>query len=431
MIGTMEHNPQSQIDNLLLAQGFIRPEDLEKAKDIRDKNRKQAELALGMILLKQNLITKKDLNDLLLHGETQAAMKQILLDKNWIPKQELDLFFKHSGNSISLKKLVDEGRMTQDQSNRIIREAMDHVGFLKLALRQKLIRGKDLEKVMVLKRYNKSISEILLDENLVSLSELNYVYRKCDEKLRLGTILVMQNLITHEEIDKALAEQKGKSVSLGQILIRSGQISLAQLYFALSIQFNTPFRELRGFVFNGKQEVELRDIVGQTYAREHLILPLFLNENNLTIAVSNPAHIVKMHELMALYSHLTMTCVLITEEKFEQLYAMLYGEILKRPVQGLVPDQSKLCKEDGKWVITDPQSQSWLIDNLYNCYETLRSESGFSTFENGKELFFDFIQKSFTTICNDYQCRSVSFWFDKGQNSPAIKASPVLKNTEP
>ncbi|MBU1171602.1 MAG: hypothetical protein KKD44_18770 [Proteobacteria bacterium] len=410
-----------------MEQDFIRAEDLEKAMDIRSKNLKRAELPLGMILLKLELITNKNLNDLLLHPETQKVIKKNLQGKNWIPKDERDEFFKCLEKNPNLKKLVDQGRMTMDQLNLIIREAMDRVAFLKLALRQELIRGKDLEEVLLMKRYNKSISEILLDEHLVSLSELNFVYRKCDESLKLGTILVLQNLITPEQIEKNLAEQKVKKDSLGQILLRNGMISLAQLYFALSIQFNTPFRELKGFTFNGKQEAELRDIVGQIYATENLIIPLFLNENNLTLAVSNPAHIVKMHELMSRYSHLNMSCVLITDEKFEQLYAMLYGEILKAPAHRVSMGQDMLCQENGKWVITDPSSQLWLISNLYECYATLCTDAGSGLIEKKKDLFLDFILESFDTICRDYDCQSVSFWFDMETGTPAIKASPVLR----
>lgn len=52
-------------------------------------------------------------------------------------------------------------------------------------------------------------------------------------------------------------------------------VTINQLYFALSIQYNTPFQALKGFMFSEKQEAELRDIVGQRYAEENRIIPLF------------------------------------------------------------------------------------------------------------------------------------------------------------
>ena len=175
----------SPIDQLLLDQGFIKMEDLEKARQIRETNLKRAELSLGMIMLKEGFISKKDLNGLLTHPKTKTHIQSFLKLKGWLTKDALASFFN---GPAELKRLVDDSLLNQEQFNQMIHEAMDRVAFLKLALKKKLISGKSLENVLLMKRYNKSVSEILLDENLVSLSELNYVYRKCDENLRLGTI---------------------------------------------------------------------------------------------------------------------------------------------------------------------------------------------------------------------------------------------------
>lgn len=422
-MNTEENQAVSSIDRLLLDQGFIKMEDLEKARQIRETNLKRAELSLGMIMLKEGFISKKDVNGLLAHPKTKEFIQKELKERGWVDKEALDSFFD---GPAELKRLVEDGLLDQEQFSRLIHTTMDRVSFLKLALKKKLINGKALENVLLMKRYNKSVSEILLDEHLVSLSELNYVYRKCDEKLRLGTILTMQKIVTDEQIDSALAEQKGKNLSLGHILLRNKVISLAQLYFALSIQFNTPFRELSGFMYNGKQEVELRDIVGQTYARENGIIPLFVNANNLTLAVSNPSNISKMHELMAMYNHLTMSCVLITDEKFEQLYALLYGEMFKASENKYVTQRQPLMSQAGKWEVNDPASQSTLVDTLYKHYENLCRENGKDLPEGGRDLFFSFIQDNFESISREYDCTSVSFWFEKNDEGPILKASPVL-----
>jgi hypothetical protein len=294
-------------------------------------------------------------------------------------------------------------------------------------LRKQRIRGRDLETVLRIKRFNPSISEVLFDENLVSLTELNRVCREGDDNPSLGKILIMQGLADASDIDSALSEQKGSRAPLGRILIERGRITLTQLYFALSIQFNTPFRDLKGYEFNNRQESRLRDIVGQSYARGHCILPLFLNENNLTLAVANPAHLVNMHELMARHSHLTMTCVLITEEKFDQLYAMLYGEILKRPGPDEAVGPSAASADGGSWVITDPRAQSFLVAHLYDRYCALRADAGRGPIDNGRELFFRFIEEQFDRISADYQCSAVAVWFDSSRGDPVIKASPVAQ----
>lgn len=408
-------HPIPQIESLLLAQDLIRSEDLERAQGIRNAHLKLSEQPMGMILVKRNLISKQDLGILLADPETQADIRRTLDDG----------IHPDLPRNLSLRALVDDGHVTAEQMQHAVREAMNDRAFLKRALRKQRIEGRDLETVLRIKRYNQSISEVLFEENLVSLTELNRVCREGDDNPRLGTILIMQGLIIATDIDSALSEQKGNQAPLGRILIERGRITLTQLYFALSIQFNTPFRELKGYEFNGRQESRLRDIVGQSYAREHLILPLFLNENNLTLAVFNPAHLVNMHELMARHSHLTMNCVLITEEKFDQLYAMLYGEILKRPEANEAMALSAASADGGTWVITDPRAQSFLVAHLYDRYCVLRADAGHGPIDSGRELFFRFIEEQFDRISADYQCRAVAVWFDSSRGDPIIKASPV------
>ncbi|GAB6094997.1 hypothetical protein JCM14469_12490 [Desulfatiferula olefinivorans] len=411
-------HPTSRIESLLLEQELIRPEDLERAQAIQNAHQKLKEQPMGMILVTRKLISRQDLGLLLADPDTQADIRRILGEGT----------HRDLPRHLSLRSLVNEGHVTADVMQHAVQKAMNTQDFLKRALRKQRIRGSDLETVLRIKRYNPSVSEVLFEENLVSLTELNRVCREGDDNPSLGRILIMQGLAYASDIDSALSEQKGSHAPLGRILIERGRLTLTQLYFALSIQFNTPFRDLKGYEFNGRQQSLLRDIVGQSYAREHEILPIFLNENNLTLAVSSPARLVNMHELMARYSHLTMNCVLITEEKFDQLYAMLYGEILKRSGHNDAERPSAASADGGSWVITDPRAQSFLLAHLYDRYCALRADAGRSPIDNGRELFFRFIEEQFDRISAAYQCRAVTVWFDDSRGDPIIKASPVVQS---
>ena len=69
--------------------------------------------------------------------------------------------------------------------------------------------------------------------------------------------------------------------------------------------------------------------MGQRYAETNLILPLRQEGNLLTLAISDPDKAKALQELKTVYSHLHMRCVLITREKFEELFKILYGESLE------------------------------------------------------------------------------------------------------
>jgi MSHA biogenesis protein MshE len=67
------------------------------------------------------------------------------------------------------------------------------------------------------------------------------------DKVRLGDLLVQQQLITAEQLSRALEEQKKSGRKLGRIFVDSGYVSEEGLSRALARQLNMPFLDLRQF----------------------------------------------------------------------------------------------------------------------------------------------------------------------------------------
>lgn len=67
------------------------------------------------------------------------------------------------------------------------------------------------------------------------------------EKIRLGEILIQQNLLTSEQLEQALAEQKRTGRKLGRVFIESGFVTEKQISEALARQLNIPFIDLSQF----------------------------------------------------------------------------------------------------------------------------------------------------------------------------------------
>ena len=415
----------SQIDELLVKEAFVKPEDIEKAYKIRAGNIEKSKISLGSLLIKKKLLTKDSANKLLAHPVIQQHIEKAILDKRLMTRQQLTEFLGENHRKfISVTTLVKQGYIAEDDFKQIIQEQLDTIIFGKLAIKHNLITEKDLEDILEIKKYKKSISEILCDMHLITLAELNHVFRKFNKQLKLGKILIQQELITEKQIEEALEEQTSRNDTLGKILVRKKIITVDQLYFALSIQYCTPFQELNGFVFYEKQKIELRNIAGQKFADEYLMLPLFLSGNYLTLAVSNPVNILNKYELMSINIHLHMNCILITNEKFEQLYALLYGEMIDSFL--LLSENSRESVSPGKKsVITNPENQTWLLNNLFKRYEILNSHPGKNHSNIDANLFNKFIEDSFNSICSKYNCNGVSFWFEIKNDGVEIKASPL------
>ncbi|MFH0728252.1 MAG: hypothetical protein V2B19_18170 [Pseudomonadota bacterium] len=414
------------IEEQLLKEGFAAAEELAVAHDFRNKNMALGQKSLGMILVDMGPLTPDKLKVLLTHPEIQSWIGEDALEMGLITQEQLsecdDIF--REGMQPLTSVLVKRGYLSKADQKKLLYLKLEDIRVAKLAIKINLIREKDLEAALKLKTYRKSTCEILYEGNLITLTELNHVFRKFNRELKLGQILCQQELVTEAQIQEALGDQAASSHSLGKILLKKKWIAIEQLYFAISIQYNTPFQKLDGYVYYEKQKVALRNIVGQRYAFENQILPLFQIGNNLTLAVSNPANIWGMQGLKSRYPDLQMACVLITDEKFEQLYAILYGELLSARKGDSKTGQERVSPDE-MVMIRDPNTQQLLIKKLYEDYRYHQRTVGASPGNEEESWFYDFIEESYQTICQEFGCRQVLYRFEAKENHTRLLASPV------
>ena len=415
-----------KIEDLLIAEGFVSSEEMAKAQAIRKTRMEQSKKQLGFILLGQKKITQEQLMHLLSLPEIQMQIGKRAVEKGMISQNQLDECqkqIKQLGRPMS-PLLYAEGYLSDTDRKKLIYEQLNTLFLLKLAVKHQLIQERDLEMALKLKHYKKSTCEILYEQNHVTLTELNYAFRKFSRDLKLGQILLQQGLIQEADLEKALELQSTAHKALGKILLENEWVALDQLYFALSIQYNTPFQKLDGYIYYDKQKVELRNIIGQRYAFEHQILPLFWSGDKLTLGVSNPAKIWSMQGLKSSHPTIQMTCVLITDEKFEQLYALLYGEILPRAAQRFLSGQQN---PEGIMVVVDNlKEQHAEIKSLYQAYKTQMQFAGETKEIPQEEIWFmEFIEESFNTICDTHSCSGVQFRCITAEGNPELTALPV------
>lgn len=101
---------------------------------------------------------------------------------------------------------------------------------------------------------------------------------------RIGEILVQKKLISWEQLEEALAEQRRTKEFTGEILIRKGYIPAAFLYKALAEQYEMRFVDLKKTVINPKA-VEL---IPRSICEKYGIFPIERGAESLIIGISNP-----------------------------------------------------------------------------------------------------------------------------------------------
>jgi type IV pilus assembly protein PilB len=101
---------------------------------------------------------------------------------------------------------------------------------------------------------------------------------------RLGEVLLDQNLLSPEALSSALDLQQASGRRLGAILVESGLVDPNVLNEALAHHFGVETIDLRRV----KPTDEALDLVTETPAREHRVMPIKISDGVLEIALADP-----------------------------------------------------------------------------------------------------------------------------------------------
>ena len=106
------------------------------------------------------------------------------------------------------------------------------------------------------------------------------------EKLRLGDLLIQQKLITPEQLEHALEQQKKKhaGLKLGRILVDNGFVTEMNISKTLAIQLNIPFIDLKKFQI----KPELVRLLPEVEARQYHAIVLEDRDGMLLVGMADP-----------------------------------------------------------------------------------------------------------------------------------------------
>jgi type II secretory ATPase GspE/PulE/Tfp pilus assembly ATPase PilB-like protein len=315
-----------RVGELLVKEGFIRPDDLNSALQIQQQGSEEAHLPVGTLMVRKNLINEGQLEVLLNHPDLRKNLGTLLLEKKIVSHQELETALRlKQPNEYLGQVLVRRGTISQDQLEAVLEQQNGGVKIGELAYHLEMINETDLDRIMRIKSGHRTIGEILCDMGIINVENLNYILQKYGKQLKLGDILIKQGLISEEQYQTALQEQNQSRKKLGVILTERNIISSDQLYTALSRQSNIPFSNMGGFEFDSRQRRMLTGVMGEKYARKHNMLPLSLRDDKLQVGICDPKDRTVLAGIQPLYPELKLEPALITRQRWDELFDALYG----------------------------------------------------------------------------------------------------------
>src|SRR3954451_19692833 len=144
------------------------------------------------------------------------------------------------------------------------------------------------------------------------------------ERKPLGQLLLDKGLIKPEQLDRALEEQKRSNHQklLGEVLVELRICTEDQITEALAQAYGVPYARVSPKIADPKVIASLP----KEFLEKHQVLPLFLVEKVLTVAVSEPANVFLVEEVERLSGYNVQVVAATTRDIRATLQAYLPNE---------------------------------------------------------------------------------------------------------
>ncbi len=180
-----------------------------------------------------------------------------------------------------------------------------------------------------------------------------------ENKLQLGQLLKNQGVVTPEQIEAALVEQKekGHRKLLGEVLVEMGFCTDNQVSSALAEAYGVPYAQMNPKLC----DANVVELLPRQFREEHIVLPLFKVRNVLTVAVSEPSNLFIIDEIEQ-----------ITDCKVQLVCATIQD--IKATLQSYMPAANVFVIDD---IIDDSAMEDFtLIENIVEDISNLEEVAG-------------------------------------------------------
>lgn len=155
------------------------------------------------------------------------------------------------------------------------------------------------------------------------------------EKVRIGDVLIQQNLITEDQLKEALAEQRRSNRKLGRVLVESGLVTEESISQAIARQMGLTYIDLKYYTLNP----EFARKLPETQSRRFRAIVLGKTDDEYVVGMADPTDFFAYDEIeRILRSHINVAVV--TDELLAQTIDRVYQntEAISSLVQELSDD---------------------------------------------------------------------------------------------
>jgi MSHA biogenesis protein MshE len=148
------------------------------------------------------------------------------------------------------------------------------------------------------------------------------------QRFRLGDLLVQDNLVSNDQLEQALADQRTSGGKLGQVLIDHGWITEAQIAKAVARQLRAPYIDLFHFALRP----ELAQSLPEVHARRMRAIVLEDTPSGLMVGMADPTDIYAYDEIARLLKR-NIDMAVVTESHLQVALDRVYHS--KQEIEGI------------------------------------------------------------------------------------------------
>ncbi|MDP8265248.1 MAG: ATPase, T2SS/T4P/T4SS family [Candidatus Aceula lacicola] len=200
-------------------------------------------------------------------------------------------------------------------------------------------------------------------------------------KSPIGQLLVEKNIISVDQLNQALDEQKQTKEMLGVTLVRLGFVDEEKIYLPiLSEQLDVPFINLKDFSISS-------DVVKRVPAKivdYYKIMPVEYKNNILTIALTNPLDIHVLDDV-ALAAKAKVDAVLASHKDIEEAIRKYYGlgaQTIEKMMDGVSVIEEDLGHEDLEELDSEASIGKFINQILLEAYRDGATDIHIEPFED-------------------------------------------------
>jgi type IV pilus assembly protein PilB len=138
---------------------------------------------------------------------------------------------------------------------------------------------------------------------------------------RLGELLVRENLISLQQLQKAQEEQRKAGGRIGSLLVKQGAIAESDLTSFLSKQYGVPAISLKDFDI----DEDVLKLIPKATAEKHQVIPVNRAGSSLIVAMSDPSNIFAIDDVKFLTGY-NVEVVVASEQAIKEALERYYAE---------------------------------------------------------------------------------------------------------